>query len=68
MHKTNHNRDKSFNIAVSTESLAEMLDCGKVTAKKVGEAAKAKITIGRRVLWNTEKIKAYINKENFDMK
>ena len=48
-------------LAVSTETLAEMLDCGLVTARKVGEAANAKIQIGRRVLWNTEKIKKYIN-------
>ena len=52
------------NITVSTETLAEMLDCGLVTAKKIGNAAGAKIQIGRRVLWNTEKIRSYLSTPN----
>ena len=55
------------NITVSTDTLAEMLDCGKVTAKKIGIAAGAKIQIGRRVLWNSEKIKAYLNAQNLSV-
>ena len=61
---TNSNSSVRGNITVSTETLAEMLDCGKVTAKKIGTAAGAKIQIGRRVLWNSEKIKAYLNTQN----
>ena len=61
MRKTVGNKDKMKNgITVSTETLTELLDCGRVTAKKIGEAAGAKIQIGRRVLWNTEKIRAYL--------
>ena len=48
-------------ITVSTESLARLLDCGRITAVKIGNAADAKIKIGRRVLWNSEKIREYIN-------
>ena len=48
-------------ITVSTEKLAELLDCGKATARTIGEKANAKIKIGRRTLWNVDKIKAYLN-------
>ena len=48
-------------LTVTTEHLAELLDCGKVTARSIGEKANAKIKIGRRTLWNVEKIKAYLN-------
>ena len=65
MRKTNRfNTSVRGDITVSTETLAEMLDCGKVTAKKIGTAAGAKIQIGRRVLWNSEKVKAYLNTPN----
>lgn len=37
-----------------------MLSCGHVTAIKIGEQAKARITIGRRVLYSVEKIKKYL--------
>lgn len=65
MLKTNRKASSlNNNIAVSTESLAELLDCGRATAIKIGEAAEARIQIGRRVLWNTEKIRRYINTQN----
>lgn len=52
-------KDTEF-ITVSTDRLAELLDCGKSTARNIGEKAGAKIKIGRRTLWNIEKIKAYL--------
>ena len=58
---TKHNKPNTEYMAVSTERLAELLDCGKVTAKKIGEQANAKIQIGRRVLWNTKKINDYLD-------
>lgn len=62
MFKTTSHKDKNIDyVTVSTDRLAELLDCGKVTAKKIGEQANAKIQIGRRVLWNMDKIKAYLN-------
>lgn len=57
-HSTTHSTEY---ITVSTERLAELLDCGKVTARSIGEKANAKIKIGRRTLWNVEKIKNYLN-------
>ena len=54
----------SGSITVSTETLAEMLDCGKVTAIKIGNAANARIQIGRRILWNTAKIRDYLDTPN----
>ena len=58
---TIHNLNDIDYITVSTEKLAELLDCGKVTAKKIGIEAGAKIQIGRRTLWNMSKIKKYID-------
>ena len=48
-------------LTISTESLTKLLDCGRATAIKIGDAAGARIQIGRRVLWNSEKIRQYIN-------
>lgn len=53
-------KDTEF-ITVSTDRLAELLDCGKSTARNIGEKAGAKIKIGRRTLWNIEKIKTYLS-------
>ena len=48
-------------ISVSTQGLAETLGCGRVTAIKIGEAAQAKMKVGRRVLWNLDKIRGYLS-------
>lgn len=48
-------------ITANTKTLAESLDCGRATAVKIGEAAGAKIQIGRRVLWNVSKVQNYLN-------
>lgn len=61
---TKYSSSVSGSITVSTETLAEMLDCGKVTAVKIGNAANARIQIGRRILWNTAKIKQYLDNPN----
>ena len=61
---TRYNSSVNGSITVSTETLAEMLDCGKVTAIKIGNAANARIQIGRRILWNTTKIKEYLDSPN----
>lgn len=49
-------------LTVTTDELAGILSCGRSTAVKVGEAAGAKIVIGRRILWNTEKVRVYLDK------
>jgi len=38
-----------------------MLSCGRYSAIQIGEAAEARIQIGKRIFWNVEKIKSYIN-------
>ena len=48
-------------IAVTTAELQVILSCGKVTAIRVGTEAGARMQFGRRVLWNIEKIRAYLN-------
>lgn len=58
---TNSVIELSERLAANTETLAESLDCGRATAVKIGEAAGAKIQIGRRVLWNVSKVKQYLN-------
>ena len=34
--------------------------CGKTTARQIGEASGAKITIGRRVLYSVSKVERYV--------
>ena len=60
MRRTNC-EDTSRRIAVNTEELKSMLGCGRDTAVKIGTEAKARVQIGKRVLWNVEKIQTYLN-------
>ncbi|MCR5835509.1 MAG: hypothetical protein K6G88_03255 [Lachnospiraceae bacterium] len=53
-------------VAVNTESLAELLDCGRSTAIKIGELASARVQIGKRILWNMNKIQSYIDSISTD--
>lgn len=48
-------------ILLDTNELRELLSCGKYTAVKIGEAAQAKVKIGKRVLWNKALIQNYVN-------
>ena len=47
-------------IAVTTNELQAMLSCGRYSAVQIGDAAEARIQIGKRILWNVEKIKKYV--------
>ena len=68
MHKTTITKNTLGNsITVSTETLMRLLDCGRGTAVRIGEAADAKIVVGRRVLWNSEKVKSYLNRANLHL-
>ena len=53
--------DITQKVAVDTNELRGLLSCGRATAVKIGTEAGARIQFGRRVLWNTEKIRAYLN-------
>lgn len=48
-------------MSVNSRELEKMLGCGRRSARKVGEAAGAKVSIGGRVLWNVAKIRAYLD-------
>lgn len=51
----------SHRLTVSAETLAQMLDCGRATAVKIGKEAEARVQIGGRVLWNVSKIQQYLD-------
>ena len=44
-------------LTVDIEGLMAMLSCGEVTAKKIADYAEARVIVGRRVLYNVDKIK-----------
>lgn len=48
-------------IAITTDELQAMLSCGRYSAVQIGDAAEARIQIGKRIFWNVEKVKTYIN-------
>lgn len=47
-------------ILISTTDLRELLSCGISTATKIGTEAGARVQIGKRVLWNREKVQEYL--------
>ena len=50
---------------MTLDELAGILSCGLETAKKIGEYSEARFEMGRRVLWNVAKVKAYIDRESY---
>ena len=56
-----NNVDIQSKIAITTEELQSMLSCGRYSAVQIGEAAEARVQIGKRIFWNVEKIKIYVN-------
>lgn len=48
-------------LAVTTDELQALLGCGRKSAVDVGELAEAKIQLGKRVLWNVQKIQSYLD-------
>lgn len=48
-------------LAVTTDRLQNILDCGRPTAIEIGASAKARIEVGRRVLWNVSKVQKYLD-------
>ena len=59
--KTNGEARNIDKICVTTESLQDLLDCGRVTAVQIGEQAGARIEIGKRLLWNISKVQKYLD-------
>lgn len=54
-------RKSEYLITVDINKLSAMLSCGHATARKIGEQAGARITIGRRVLYSVEKVRRYLS-------
>ncbi len=48
-------------LAVDTIGLMQILCCGRKTATEIGEAASARIQVGRRLLWNVRQIQNYLD-------
>ena len=61
MRKTSSKNISVNSLTVDTEGLQRLINVGRKTAVDIGTAAEAKITVGRRVLWNVSKIKAYLD-------
>lgn len=51
----------SEKIALDTTDLMKVLSCGRATAIEIGTQAQARIQIGKRVLWNSNKVKLYLD-------
>ncbi len=54
------NLDIAQKILINTQELQSLLSCGYATAVKIGTDAQARVKVGKRVLWNRNKIEEYI--------
>lgn len=57
----NINEKIPIHLLTNTQGLMKILSCGKPTAIKIGQEAQAKICIGRKILWNIDKVRQYLN-------
>ena len=48
-------------ILLDTKELQKVTSCGRDGAIKLGTKAGARVQLGRRVLWNVNKIRAYLD-------
>ena len=46
---------------VDTPTLQRLLSCGRFTATEIATAAGARVKVGRRILWNVNKIQQYLD-------
>ena len=51
----------SEKMALTTEDLQAVLSCGRASAVEIGMRAEARIQLGKRVLWNADKVRNYLN-------
>lgn len=61
MRKTTQNEISNETLLLTSDQLMGVLNCGRASAVKIGTDAGAKVTIGRRVLFNRKKIEQYLN-------
>ena len=48
-------------LTVDTDGLQNLWDCGRATAIEIGTQARARVEVGKRVLWNVEKVQKYLD-------
>ena len=60
MERTKKYPTATSDLCVDTSGLQELTHSGRKTAVEIGLAAEAKIVVGRRVLWNVEKVRKYL--------
>lgn len=53
--------DRSDTVTLNIENLQSVLQCGRATAIRIAREAGAEIRIGKRVLYNRQKIEDFIN-------
>lgn len=51
----------SDRLLVDLKGLMTLCSCGRIAAEKIGEQSGAVVRVGRRKLYNLEKIRDYIN-------
>lgn len=61
MRKTRITQVSMDDLTVDTAGLQCLINAGRKTAVDIGMAAGARITVGRRVLWNVSKIRKYLD-------
>lgn len=61
MERTKKYPTTTRDLCVDTPGLQELTHSGRKTAVEIGLAAEARIVIGRRVLWNVDRIKKYLD-------
>lgn len=53
--------DLSNCVLIDTKELQKVTSCGRDAAIRLGTAACARVQLGKRVLWNVAKIRAYLD-------
>lgn len=56
----NQKIDLTRKLTVDTQELQQILSLGRKSAVEIGNMANAKIIVGRRVVWNLQKIQDYL--------
>lgn len=61
MNATKSKRSENKKMLVDTIGLQEMLSSGRQVALEIGNAAQARVKVGRRVLWSVQKVQKYLD-------
>lgn len=58
--KTYNEIDLTRKLAVDTEELQQILSLGRKSAVEVGKAANAQVMVGKRIIWNLQRVQEYL--------